>query len=101
MLVFVLNEPLTPDAAKKLIREILASGTVAFSRHCKDEMANDRFGPLIEADCVNQRVARWCCRATRIRKGLMALPRKYESDLRRCGVSIGNLSRSSHHLEED
>jgi hypothetical protein len=45
-----LREPLSPPAARKLIRAILADGAVNFSKHARDEMAKDR---LAEIDIVN------------------------------------------------
>jgi len=44
------KEPLDPDAAKKHIRAILASGEVTFSGHALDEMRKDN---LTTVDCVN------------------------------------------------
>ncbi len=38
----MLVEPLAPVAAKKLIRLILQSGTVDFTQHALEELANDR-----------------------------------------------------------
>ena len=45
-----MQEPLAPDDAKRLIREILASGDVRFSRHATEEMASDDLEAL---DCIN------------------------------------------------
>jgi hypothetical protein len=45
-----LREPLSPPAARKLIRAILAEGTVNFSVHGRKEMADDH---LTEIDVVN------------------------------------------------
>ena len=36
-----LPEPLGPDAAKRLLREILATGRVMFSNHALDEMEQE------------------------------------------------------------
>jgi hypothetical protein len=44
------GEPFTPQYARKLIRQILQSGTVSFSTHVFDEMAKDQ---LTTVDCVN------------------------------------------------
>jgi hypothetical protein len=47
----LLNEPLDPIAAKKLISKILASGgKVGYSKHAIEEMAKDG---LTMVDCVN------------------------------------------------
>jgi len=43
-------EPLEPGAAKRLIRKIIESGTVSFSKHAEEEMAKD---DLNTVDCVN------------------------------------------------
>ena len=45
-----MDEPLSRADARRLIREIIADGTVYFSNHARDEMANDN---LAEIDCVN------------------------------------------------
>lgn len=45
-----LDEPLKPAAAKRLIREIIQSGTVSLSRHAQEEMTKD---DLTLVDCVN------------------------------------------------
>lgn len=46
----MMREPLSPPAAKKLIRGILKDGRVNFSRHAREEMAKDK---LVEIDAVN------------------------------------------------
>ena len=43
-------EPLDPPQAKRIIRQILVSGEVAFSRHALTEMKDD---DLSNVDCVN------------------------------------------------
>lgn len=45
-----MREPLTPAAARRRIREILASGEVVSSRHATQEMADD---DLTMVDCIN------------------------------------------------
>lgn len=45
-----LREPLEPRAAKRLVRKIIQLGTVSFSKHASEEMAND---DLTTVDCVN------------------------------------------------
>lgn len=45
-----MEEPLSPDQAKKLIRQILDSGEVRFSGHAEQEMADDSLETL---DCIN------------------------------------------------
>lgn len=37
-----MREPLDPSAAKSLVREILRTGTVRYSRHALDEMKKDK-----------------------------------------------------------
>ena len=37
----MLNEPLAPAEAKRLIRDILAAGRLRFSTHAEEEMAKD------------------------------------------------------------
>ena len=45
-----MNEPLAPAVARALIRQILLTGTFAYSRHAREEMgAND----LTTLDCEN------------------------------------------------
>ena len=50
ILLPVLREPLSTVAAKELVLAILASGTVAYSRHAREELAKDR---LTAVDAVN------------------------------------------------
>lgn len=45
-----LGEPLDPQTAQRLIREILSGGVFTFSKHCEVEMAADN---LKTPDCVN------------------------------------------------
>ena len=45
-----MKEPLSPPAARRLIREILAVGEVVSSRHASQEMKKD---DLTIVDCVN------------------------------------------------
>jgi hypothetical protein len=44
-----LTEPLRPDAARRQLRAILASGEVVFSGHALTELANDG---IMEADVI-------------------------------------------------
>jgi hypothetical protein len=44
------GEPLHPTRARQLIRRILTSGKVGFSKHALDEMAKD---DLTTVDCTN------------------------------------------------
>jgi hypothetical protein len=37
----VLREPLPPNDARRLARQVLERGTVSFSRHAREEMAKD------------------------------------------------------------
>ncbi len=45
-----MDEPLAPDAARRLIREILRVGRFTYSKHAKDEMLAD---DLTTVDCEN------------------------------------------------
>ena len=45
-----LNEPVPPDAARRLIHEILRTGIFSYSKHAKDEMLAD---DLTIVDCEN------------------------------------------------
>ena len=45
-----LNEPVPPDAARRLIHEILRNGIFSYSKHAKDEMLAD---DLTTVDCEN------------------------------------------------
>jgi hypothetical protein len=49
-MVDAMDEPLAPDAAKKLIREILRAGRFTYSRHAKEELLADG---LTTVDCEN------------------------------------------------
>ena len=44
------DEPLDPAVARRLIHDILVSGTVSFSGHALEEMAKD---DLTTVDCTN------------------------------------------------
>jgi hypothetical protein len=44
------GEPFTPPSARKLIRQIVQTGTVSFSTHALQEMAKDN---LTTVDCIN------------------------------------------------
>ena len=44
------TEPLKPPDAKKLAREVVNNGTVEFTPHAYEEMAND---DLQTTDCIN------------------------------------------------
>jgi hypothetical protein len=44
------GEPLDPTQARQLIRHIVSSGTVSFSKHAFEEMAKD---DLTTVDCIN------------------------------------------------
>ena len=46
----VMDEPLGPDAARKLIREILRAGRFIYSRHAKEELLA---ADLTTVDCEN------------------------------------------------
>ena len=45
-----MDEPLAPDAAKRLIRDILKNGRFIYSKHAKEEMLDD---DLTTVDCEN------------------------------------------------
>ena len=45
----VMDEPLAPDAAKKLIREILRAGRFIYSRHAKEELLADDLTTVVAA----------------------------------------------------
>jgi len=45
-----MDEPLAPEAAKRLIRDILKNGRFTYSKHAKDEMLDDG---LTTVDCEN------------------------------------------------
>lgn len=60
----MLNEPLSAGAAKKLVLEILANGAVTYSRHAREEMADD---DLAELDVTNV-----------LRAGRMKMPAEFE-----------------------
>ncbi len=49
----MLKEPLDPAAARKLIRAILDTGNVVWSKHALNEMAKDHYGEITRVDVVN------------------------------------------------
>lgn len=48
----MLVEPLSPPEARRLIREILDSGSVALSKHAEEEMAKDNLTMLDVANVL-------------------------------------------------
>jgi hypothetical protein len=46
----VMDEPLAPEAARRLLRDILRGGRFTYSKHAKDEMLAD---DLTTVDCEN------------------------------------------------
>ena len=52
-----MKHPLSKDRAKRLIVEILKSGTLSFSNHAQEEMAADK---LDEVDVRNTLRGGWC-----------------------------------------
>lgn len=50
------DEPLPPDTARPIIRQMVASGAVAFSDHALEEMEKDG---LTAEDCLAVLRARW------------------------------------------
>lgn len=46
----MLDEPLSPPEARRLIREIIENGSVSFSKHAEEEMAKDN---LTMVDATN------------------------------------------------
>jgi len=59
-----LVEPIKPEEAKRLILQILKSGTVTYSRHVKEEILADNMTTL---DCEN------------VLRGGVVLPGEYEN----------------------
>lgn len=45
-----MDEPLAPETAKKVIRQILQTGRFTYTKHSKEEMSADR---LTTVDCEN------------------------------------------------
>jgi len=45
-----MDEPLAPEAAKRLIRDTLTNGRFTYSKHAKEEMLDD---DLTTVDCEN------------------------------------------------
>jgi len=49
-MAWIVDEPLGPDAARRLIREILRAGCFIYSRHARQELLAD---DLTTVDCDN------------------------------------------------
>jgi hypothetical protein len=84
----VMDEPLAPDAAKRLIREILRAGRFIYSRHAKDELLAD---DLTTVDCEN------------VLRGGVVRPGKFEHGTWRYRVETSRITvvvafRSEHEL---
>jgi len=84
----VMDEPLAPDATKKLICEILRAGRFTYSRHAKEELLADDLSTL---DCEN------------VLRGGAVRPGEFEHGTWRYRVETGRITvvvafRSEHEL---
>ena len=73
-----LDEPLSQADAKKLVRKIVSSGVVGYSKHALGEMKKDGFGEL-EATAV-------------LRAGLIKMPAEFEHGEWRYRVETRNFA---------
>ena len=72
-----MDEPLAPDAAKQLIREILRAGRFIYSRHAKEELLADE---LTTVDCEN------------VLRGGVVRPGEFEHDAWRYRVDTSRIT---------
>lgn len=72
-----MDEPLAPEAAKRLIRDILKSGRFTYSKHAKDEMLAD---DLTTVDCEN------------VLRGGVVRAGEYEHGTWRCRVETSKIT---------
>ena len=72
-----MDEPLAPDAAKQLIREILRAGRFIYSRHAKEELFAD---DLTTVDCEN------------VLRGGVVRPGEFERDIWRYRVETSRIT---------
>ena len=84
----VMDEPLAPDAARQLMREILRAGRFIYSKHAKEELLADR---LTTVDCEN------------VIRGGVVRPGEFENGSWRYRVETGRITmvvafRSEHKL---
>ena len=84
----VMDEPLAPEAARQLIREILRAGRFIYSKHAKEELLADR---LSTVDCEN------------VLRGGVVRPGEFENGSWRYRVETGRITvvvafRSEHEL---
>jgi hypothetical protein len=84
----VMDEPLAPDAARQLMREILRAGRFIYSKHAKEELLADR---LTTVDCEN------------VIRGGVVRPGEFENGSWRYRVETGRITmvvafRSEHEL---
>lgn len=84
------NEPLTPEAARKLAREILANGAVVFWQHALDELAKDK---LKTTDALNV-IRAGMCEPAEYEKGEW----RYRFRTRLMAVVIGFDSKAELHV---
>lgn len=73
----VMDEPLAPETAKRLIRDILQKGRFTYSKHAKEEMLND---DLTTVDCEN------------VLRGGVVRPGEYEHGTWRYRVETNKIS---------
>ena len=84
----VMDEPLAPEAARQLIREILRAGRFIYSKHAKEELLVAR---LTTVDCEN------------VLRGGVVRPGEFENGSWRYRVETGRITvvvafRSEHEL---
>ena len=72
-----MDEPLAPEAAKRLLRNILKAGRFIYSRHAKEEMLDD---DLTTVDCEN------------VLRGGAVRPGEYESGTWRYRVETSRIT---------
>jgi hypothetical protein len=56
----VIHEPLSNEAAKRLIREILKTGNVSFTKHALEEMEKDGLTTVDVANVLRAGVVEFC-----------------------------------------
>jgi DNA-binding transcriptional regulator YiaG len=92
----VLREPLSPNDARRLVRQALDAGAVAFSKHGREEMAKDGIDEQDVAGVLRGGVVE----PAELEHGTLALPDAGGRGLRRRGILFRDGHRRGDRVEE-
>ena len=93
----VMDEPLAPDAARQLMREILRAGRFIYSKHAKEELLADR---LTTVDCENVIRGGVVSAAGGIREWQLEVPCRNGPDHNGGGLQVGTRAGRRDGVED-